>query len=493
MTPSPFNSGFYAQCHAHVQRQPERVAISSAGRTLSYSEVVTRIERGAAFLVHHGIDAQATVGLMIVDEVEHLLASLSLFAVGATQFALASHDPLASHQDLAARAGVTHFLIGEHDMPQPISPGANVVHWSSEATATVSDTQVPPAQYPAGTILLRTSGTTGKPNLMAYSETQLGLQAARHPEYSNERLLRLAAIEHNNSKRHRLYCVWQGGTNVFIDRLHRDLRSFIDEQQVSCLDISRMHAASMVQTGALGYIPHLKLRTGGSAIPHALRLRMRDQITPQLFVRYASSETGAIAMAGPDSHDEEGVAGQILPSVILEIVDNADQALPSGQTGIIRIQAPGMITGYVDQPEQSAARFRDGWFYPGDLGCIRTDGQLVVQGRRDEMIIMNGLNIFPEEIEAVLEAHPDVLQAAALALPSRNHGQLPVAAVELRPGASLEAEALRKWAQPQLGIRSPKRIITLAALPRNGQGKITKRLLVEQFQQRSPADTTNGS
>src|SRR5690606_17711246 len=136
------------------------------------------------------------------------------------------------------------------------------------------------------------------------------------------------------------------------------------------------------------------------------------------YVRYAATECGAIAMAGPGQHSAEEAVGRPLPGVRLEIVDDRDQPLPSDEIGQIRIQATGIADAYLDSPQDSLKRFRDGWFYPGDRGLLLSDRTLILQGRTDDMIILHGLNIFPAEIERQLETHPAIRSAAALGLPS---------------------------------------------------------------------------
>jgi len=153
-----------------------------------------------------------------------------------------------------------------------------------------------------------------------------------------------------------------------------------------------------------------------------------------------------------------------------------------GERGEIRIRAEGVASTYLNSPSDTSKRFRDGWFYPGDLGHIHAGGQLVLDGRTDDMIILNGLNIFPAEIERVLETHPDVDCVAALGLPSQVHGQIPVAAVILKAGVSVTTVELRCFARASLGLRAPRRIIVLDSFPRNSQGKVLKRELLKLFQ-----------
>jgi acyl-coenzyme A synthetase/AMP-(fatty) acid ligase len=142
-----------------------------------------------------------------------------------------------------------------------------------------------------------------------------------------------------------------------------------------------------------------------------------------------------------------------------------------------------MATGYLDNPQQTSHRFHDGWFYPGDTGCIKADGQLLVYGRKDDMIILNGINIFPSEIEIVLESHPAVANAIAVALTSQIHGQIPVAAVQLKQGNSTNVDELMIYAREKLVLRYPRRILILDTLPRNKQGKLLRQEVRALFEQ----------
>ena len=463
---------FIAQLQHHAEQVVTPAVVTETG-SLTYRDLLTRVEAVAASLAELGIGAGTRVGLLVPDETDHLVSSLALLAVGAEHITLASHDSPALRATIADRVQASVVLVAEgHDTPA----GPARIQW-------------PPA--PAfgshqlsgdGKVLLKTSGTTGDMNLVAFTGQMIALQAARHPEYGTERLLRLAAIEHNNSKRHRLYCVWQGGTNVFRPSGEMDIASFCRRHAVTCLDISRMHASDLAARGDREALVGVRLRTGGSAVPIDVRRAIEANVTRALYVRYAATECGAIAMALPGSHDDDEPVGRPLAGVELEIVDDDDAPLPSGSIGHIRLRAPGMAAGYLDGGSETNARFRDGWFWPGDVGLIRADGALVVKGRRDDRMLLNGLNIFPVEIERVLERHPAVAVAAALPFVSSVHGQIPVAAVELRPGADTTPAELQAYAREHLALRSPRRVLILGALPRNSQGKIVRREIATLFQ-----------
>lgn len=464
---------FLRQLGRHAAATGSRLAVVTETEAFGYAELSRRVETAAAAFEVAGVMPGTRLGVLVADEVDHLIASLALLAVGANHITLASHDTPALRDVIARRIGVTHIVAaGDHPMPK----GAIRIDWPLPPTTTGL------IGNEGGTVFLKTSGTTGSMNIVGFSEQMLADQASRHPEYGTERLLRLAAIEHNNSKRHRLYCVWQGGTNVFRPPGELDVVELCRRHGVTCLDISRMHASDLAARGDRGALAGVRVRTGGSAVPIDLRRAIEANVTRELYVRYAATECGAIAMALPGSHDDDEPVGRPLAGVELEIVDADDAPLPQGEVGHIRLRAPGMATGYLDAGSETDAKFRDGWFHPGDVGLLRADGMLVVKGRSDDMMILNGLNIFPTEIERVLERHPAVAVAAALPLRSAIHGQIPVAAVELKPGASITPSELQVYAREQLALRSPRRVLILGALPRNSQGKILRREIAELFQ-----------
>jgi long-chain acyl-CoA synthetase len=472
------SSGFFEKLSQHADRRPQHPAIVTASGTLNYGDLLRQVQAGLEYLRKQGIVPGAVVGLTLDDEVDHLVATLSLMAAGAGQITLATHDTPILRARLAERVHVSHVIAANDGFRVA---GTVFIQFPRQERASTAMAVELPAGH-GSTLFLKTSGTTGDMNIVAFREEQIAAQSARHDDYAGERLLRLASIEHNNSKRHRLYCVWAGGTNVFRPGEATDIVEFSLRHAVTCLDISRMHASDLAASGNAHELAGIKLRTGGSEVPFDVRQRIQDKVTRNLYVRYAATECGGIAMARPGEHDAEASVGRLLDEVELQIVDAGDSTLPPGCLGEIRLRAPGMATGYFDSPDDSAMRFRHNWFYPGDIGYLRADGQLVVQGRKDDMIILNGLNIFPAEIERVLESHPAVSAAAALSLPSQVHGQIPVAAVELHPNAVVTTSELLHYARQHLALRSPRRILILTRLPRNSQGKIMRREIRPAFQ-----------
>jgi acyl-CoA synthetase (AMP-forming)/AMP-acid ligase II len=225
-------------------------------------------------------------------------------------------------------------------------------------------------------------------------------------------------------------------------------------------------------------------------VPFRLRQAVLAHVTPHLHVSYGTTETGGVCLAYPHEHDDpREPVGRPVAGVDVEIVDGDRRPLAPGEVGEIRLRAAGMVDHYVGDPETTRRRFEDGWFYPGDLGARLPGGALCVQGRLDDMMILNGMNIFPAEVERVLESMPGVRHAARLAVRSPVHGDIPVAAVEVAPDGPAP-DAISRFAREQLGMRAPRRVVVLDALPRNAGGKVVKReiaALVEPGSSREPA------
>jgi long-chain acyl-CoA synthetase len=173
--------------------------------------------------------------------------------------------------------------------------------------------------------------------------------------------------------------------------------------------------------------------------------------------------------------------GLPLPGVQIRIVDEAGQPVATGRVGEIAAKGPNVMLGYLNRPEETAAVLRDGWFYTGDLGRLDEEGYLTIVDRKKDMLIVGGLNVYPREVEVVLEGHPAVAEAAIVGLPDRVKGEEPAAFVVLRPGQAASGQDLLRYLRERLALfKLPKRIVFLDALPRNATGKVLKHVLKGQ-------------
>jgi acyl-CoA synthetase (AMP-forming)/AMP-acid ligase II len=179
------------------------------------------------------------------------------------------------------------------------------------------------------------------------------------------------------------------------------------------------------------------------------------------------------------------------------VCDEAGRALPAGEEGEIcvaparRGEWAGVYTpmlGYWGKPEASARALRGGVYHSGDIGVLEPDGTLYIRGRRSELILRGGANVYPAEVERVLEEDPRVAEAAVFGLPDPRLGERVVAVVALEPGAAATEASLRERCRSRLArYKVPDRIEQAASLPRNAMSKVVKRELVALFEG-APAD-----
>lgn len=452
--------------------RPGSPAIVDPARTVDYLGLERAIWRAAAALRARGIGAGDVVGLSMGHHPLHLVASYALARLGAVQVALPLHDSEARRRELARRFGAG-MTLGDTDA-------------SEEWLESGSDAAAPfeaAAGGDAGWKVVLSSGTTGEPkavlrsHAMAIEGCRIQVEAtALSPE---DRYLAIIELSFFGGLARCMDTQLAGGAVVFRGGPTPDPKEQMARLGITFLALApvqlRRMLASVPEGGAR--LPGLRLlRLDAMALPADLRRELAQRVTPNLFHSYGTNESGLLAFGRGEAllrHPE--AVGHAAPRVALEVVDEAGMPVPPGETGVVRVRSPAMANGYIDDLEASARAFRDGWYYPGDYGVLDADGMFSVKGRADDMMNMDGIKIFPAEIERVLLEHPQVAEAAAFALPSDAHQDLPVAAVVLRQ--EVPFEELKRWCDERLGARAPRSLAALDAFPRNAMGKVLKREL----------------
>jgi len=172
-----------------------------------------------------------------------------------------------------------------------------------------------------------------------------------------------------------------------------------------------------------------------------------------------------------------------LPGVEIRIADGDGNPMPRGEIGMIEVRGPNVFKGYWKMPEKTAAEFRkDGFFITGDLGTLDPEGYLRIVGRGKDLIISGGLNVYPREIESLIDDMAGVEEAAVVGLPHDDFGEAVTAFLVMKDGAELtEADILQPLRDRLARFKLPKRVIFVAQLPRNAMGKVQKSALREDY------------
>jgi 2,3-dihydroxybenzoate-AMP ligase len=208
-------------------------------------------------------------------------------------------------------------------------------------------------------------------------------------------------------------------------------------------------------------LPSMEVNIVGSTLPRALAAEARKVLSPNVAVKYGATEAPGVAVgAGELLERHDGTAGYLLPTAEVEAVDADGKVLPPGTTGLLRIRAAGMITGYLNEPLNggpTASALRDGWFYPGDLGSVSADGLVLVQGRASEVLNIGGDKFSPQAFEDVALGCAGIRDAAAFSVPDKFGVETP-------------------WIAVVRGVQ----VVFVGRIPRNGMGKIERQSLRQQ-------------
>jgi malonyl-CoA/methylmalonyl-CoA synthetase len=226
---------------------------------------------------------------------------------------------------------------------------------------------------------------------------------------------------------------------------------------------------------AIGAAARLFVSGSAPLPPHVLEA-FRDRYGHVILERYGMTETLMIAGNPYDGERRAGTVGPPFPGVELRVRTEARDDCPDGTPGEVWVRGANVCDGYWQRPDATAAAFDDGWFRTGDLGVRSADGYLTLQGRRSELIISGGFNIYPREIEELLLEAPGVREATVVGASDPVRGEVPVA--YLVSDQPLDAAALEARLRAQLAsFKLPRAFVRVDALPRTALGKVQKHLL----------------
>jgi len=477
----------YAVLKEVASRQPDHDAIVFDDKSrITYGEFAERVTSLAGWLLSQGFVPGAAAGICIRDEINHLVASMAVLCMDTAQISLASHENATTRRALADRVGVTQLIV---ETPEAWMEGLRTIEMPATGTEVLRGfrCELPDAVCQGRTIdsvaiYQNTSGSTNVPKTFAISLERLDILSTRYINDEKERrVLRTGSIEFDAHRLHRLGLLLAGRSCLFLRHLNlQALVDFCKSAEVTAIHMGGYKLSGLLRSAAAtGRLPSVtSVHTGGARVPGYLRKELTRALTDNLYVLYATSEAGMISCATPDQHENfpEGV-GFPASGLTLEIIGPDSAEVSPGDIGQIRVKKGGVPKNYIAEPGTSS-NFQDGWFYPRDLVSQRPGEPLIFHGRADDVMILNGLNIFPSAIEDTLESHPAVKEAVAYAIKSRVHGEIPVAAVVLNdPSTPTEAPALLNHCRHALGIRAPRQIIVVDRIPRNAAGKPLRREL----------------
>ncbi|MBI5586166.1 MAG: AMP-binding protein [Deltaproteobacteria bacterium] len=486
----------------------DKIAVRYHLEDLSYFGLLQKTRAAAGVLGSLGISNGDRVALLLPKGLEFIELHLAVLALGAVvlplnpgyrpeeiAYFLFDSETNLLITDQEKYDELKNALIGFPDVPVLSIDGEcpNCLSYRRllQQTATAADLPYPTREEDLA-LLCYTSGTTGRSKgaMITHGNLIHNLQALHQAWHWSEKdvLLHALPLFHIHGLVVALHgCLLAGGTLILLDRFDpQEVWKTIERESCTVfMGVPTMYQRLSQAWGGLSRKPELKsLRlfvSGSAPLSEVLFQRFREQTGHTILERYGMTEAGMIASNPFDPERRKaGSVGYPLAGVQIRIVDAAGRDVRSGEVGEVRIRGNTLFKGYWRQAEKTAEAFRDGWFKSGDLGYRDPGdgGRLFLVGRAKELIISGGLNVYPKEVENVLETREEVLEAAVYGRPDEDLGEKVLAAVVLRPGAVLTPEDCLAHCRRHLApYKCPKKVTLLPALPRNAMGKIQKQHL----------------
>ena len=512
--------------HQLVERNaidnPENIAVVLKNEKITYRELDQKAEALALAFLENGVQKSDIVGILMPSRMEYIYATLAVWKIGAAilpinyhytdneiSFALTNAD--VKHLVMIDRYAKYNYLERLKNI-RSMTPGLKKVYLLSdnEHSGTIDFQHLLEGEYDHLTarykdiqaaineediaFIVYTGGTTGIPKgAIVTHKARYSVDKSWGDELkvdSSDVILVDLPLFH-------LY-VWHtiirsfiSGARIVLMEEYETKQSLdlIQKEKVTFLaQVPTMYIYQYSHPGIEQYdLSSLRIGlTGGSVFPEEIFNDVQEKLGGIRIINFygLTEDGGAVTLNRIDENDYQSMktVGKPIPGVELKIVDDNRNDVPLNVTGEIALRS-SWIRGYYNNPEETAKAIdEDGWLYTGDSGSLDEDNYLVLKGRKKDMFISGGENIYPAEIEAVLQKHPDIMMVAVIGTPHDKMGEVGKACVVTNENSKLAGEQVIDYCKGKLAsIKIPREVVFLEELPLTAVGKIKKDTLKEQL------------
>ena len=482
----PFISEMFDQA---VAKHGGRTAlVDEAGRSWTFGELDDEVQRLTA-RIRSEVPGNA-VGILLLNSGRYLVSMLAVWRAGKTAVPL---NYLLPPQDLG-------FILKDSGMSGLIASGffneaLTKIRplFGDRGTILMADAPdfLPPDAAPVEAadrdpaLFLYTSGTTGRPKGVVLTHENLlanvdSCQQAGDFDEKDSFLCLLPFFHTYAITGTFLLPMLHGAKMVLLDRFQPvKVLNLIAAHGITCfLSIPSMYRV-LAATEEPADVSSLRFPiSGGEPLPVAVAEAFRARLGVDIFEGYGQTEAAPVVSLNVPGARKLGTVGRALPNVEMAIWNDEGTPVPTGEVGEIMVRGNNVMAGYRNLPEETARTVTDGWLHTGDLGHMDADGYVTITGRKKDLIISAGENIYPREIEEALVQHPGVKEAAVIGVADEVRGEVPKAFVIGQEGTALDDKELRSFCRERMAAYKVPRIFEIVPdLPRNPTGKVLKRML----------------
>lgn len=464
------------------ESSPDKIAIYTDELSITYKELNKTIKSTCIHLKNKGIKSGEIIALYYSNELYLLILFLSLAKINATSITIQKNFTKLQINEIINQICIDRVVTDniskfdfKDDLPQiEIDNKIFFNHKFNLETINLKSNANFPLTVSIG------SGTTGKPKIMILSHEKIYHRISIIQELENLTYKDITTSFSNmdyQSTQIRSLATLCTGASVVISK--NKGYHYLNKYKITNIGISVFHIEQLLQyiernnNISFKYIETLVL--GFSTISSELRHKIKNLLCKNLLVGYGANECGAISISKfPHVYTENGTIGFPSNKILIEVVDKHNKKLGRNEVGLLKVKSPATIDGYVNDTISSRKNFKDGWFYTGDYVKQSNDNQLIYMGRADNVMIVNGINIYPVEIEQTLLKHKHIYDIYVTSIKSKIHQNIPICIVSLIENSSLNEKQLHLFSKSVLGSKTPP-VFIINKIPRTNHGKIIKK------------------
>jgi fatty-acyl-CoA synthase len=500
----------------NARNTPSKPALVWRDRMTTWAELDERIDRLSGGLVRRGIGRKNSVIIMMRNRQEFVELGAAAARAGAAAVAISWRSTAKELAYLATHSGARGIVTepellsvveqAKDELPAHFLENVFVVGSEANTTGPVRTTALDrlyedpaprngkngldPANDEDAAVVIYTSGTTGKPKGAVRKFPKDTMQAAFR--FINETPMRVDDVHlvacplyHSTAFGFMSLSMILGQTVVLMDEFKPEpFLELIERQAVTTTAVvpTMLHRVLDLPLATRNKYDARTLRavfSGGAPLPAPLAVDFMDAYGDVLFNFYGATETGLVTLAKPaDLRAAPGTIGKALPGNEIRLLGEDRREVKLGEVGELYVRNKMLVAGYHNDAAATEQSMIDGFFSVGDLARCDVSGNYFIEGRKRDMVISGGVNVYPAEVEGALEQHPGVAECAVIGVPDREWGERVRAFVVKKQGSSVDEGELKAFVRERLaGAKVPRDFVFIDALPRNPTGKVLKREL----------------
>ena len=473
---------------AQAKKTPENVAVFTGKRTLTYGELEDLVQRCTSRMYGLGLANQSVCALAFGDELTLLIACLGLNRLNVGVACFSIRRPIRDTEGLMEGCSID-VILSDQEFSWGDVENIQVTLADIEQSSITSIDEAELRNNKWEMVFLG-SGSTGRPKLIAYEFGTIGRQIIGFGSTvecdQDNRFFSFVPMQYGTTISSYLYYFSAGASVLLPYSSVKDHFRLLEHFEISHTYSTVFHAEVLCRL-AEGHGRKLEklrdLSLSSSVVTNDLVSRLNETVTDNVSIYYDTNECWPVCSIEPGVEVRpDGSVGKVIQGAQVQIVDEHDNEVAPGTAGTVRMRSYGMFCEYIGQPDVTRQSLRNGWFYPGDTARMNEDGHVILLGRSDHMMIFNGINIYPAEIENTMAEHHGVRDVAVMPMKHSVHQDVPVCAVSLHADQQVSETELMEFGREQLGSRSAKYVFVVDEIPRNLFGKLIRTSLAKALE-----------